>query len=126
MRRILHFRWIKGVLRLRRRRGKRSRFSCWAWFYAAFLCFIVIRYSGILRNKCEDEKYLKKCDTVMGKQFARTNFRYYGWFLSCKEGELNIYILIWLVCLSVCFHPTIDFQGALRPCPISIVNIFAL
>ena len=30
MRRILHFRWIKGVLRLRRRRGKRNRFSCWA------------------------------------------------------------------------------------------------
>ena len=27
MRRILHFRWIKGVLLLRR--GKRSRFSCW-------------------------------------------------------------------------------------------------
>ena len=30
MRRILHFRWIKGVLLLRRRRGERSRFSCWA------------------------------------------------------------------------------------------------
>ena len=29
MRRILHFRRIKGVLRLRRTRGMRSRFSCW-------------------------------------------------------------------------------------------------
>ena len=29
MRRILHFRRIKGVLLLRRRRGERSRFSCW-------------------------------------------------------------------------------------------------
>jgi len=29
MRRILHFWRIKGVLRLRRTRGKRGRFSCW-------------------------------------------------------------------------------------------------
>ena len=32
MRRILHFRWIKRVLLLRRTRGKQSRFSWWAVF----------------------------------------------------------------------------------------------
>ena len=42
MRRNLHFRWKKGVLLLRRRRGKWSRFSCWG---------INVKMSELIRPK---------------------------------------------------------------------------
>ncbi|XP_023342871.1 uncharacterized protein LOC111712485 [Eurytemora carolleeae] len=56
------------------------------YLVSVLLAVAILRYSGILRNKFEDEKYLKKCDTVMGKQFARTNFSWLENVIKGKNG----------------------------------------